>query len=104
MINLNFLKKNKSLKKENFQINFQFYWTLLLIILVIAILFASFLGYYLFTKASDEKEVSEESIIIKQQEIIKKERIDKVLEYFLEKEKKSSDILNSGVPIIDPSR
>jgi len=38
-----------------------------------------------------------------EQETIKKERIDKILEYFSEREKKSIEIINSPSPIIDPS-
>ena len=36
-------------------------------------------------------------------EITQKERIKNVLEYFLEREKKSIEIINSPSPIIDPS-
>ena len=35
--------------------------------------------------------------------IVKKESIEKVLEYFSEREKKSNQILNSPSPVVDPS-
>ena len=58
-------------------------------------------GLYLFMKISNESVAP--VINVGKQDTIKKERLNKVLEYFSEREKKSIEILNSPSPIIDPS-
>ena len=100
-MNLNFLKKKKKFKKGGLGIKPDLYWKYILCIAFLLIIFSCAFGLYLFM------EINKESVLpvinINEQNIVKKERIDKVLEYFSEREKKSLQILNSPSPIIDPS-
>jgi len=100
-MNLKFLKKKKKFKKGGLGIKPDLYWQYILLATFILIILASVFSLYIFW------EVNNASILpasnTGEQEAIKKERIDKVLEYFQERGKKSLEIINSPSPIIDPS-
>ncbi len=99
---IKFFKIKKSFRKENFKINPDTYWKFILS-MAFAIMILSFVfGFYLFRQIN-KKSILPMGSISGQIEIIKKERIDKVLEYFSKRKKKSIEILNSPSPIIDPS-
>ncbi|MFA6077083.1 MAG: hypothetical protein WC735_03345 [Candidatus Paceibacterota bacterium] len=101
---IKFLKKEKSFKKkkENLLLNINFYWQLAVLFIFVVILLSSFFGYYLFTQTNKELVLSTVDVI-PEVETVKKERIEKVLEYFSRREQKSDKILNSPAPVIDPS-
>lgn len=95
-------KKEKSFKKGGFHTNPDICWEVVLYVafaLVVGILVFSF---FLFKKTNKEFVTPAESSL-SQTKTIKKERIEKVLEYFSEREKKSTGILNSSPQLVDPS-
>ncbi len=98
---IKFLQKKKSFKKGDSGIKPDLYWKYILLTTFILILLSCAFGLYLFIKV--DKETTPPEIGLSGQETIKKERLDKVLEYFSEREKKSAQILNSPSPVIDPS-
>ena len=101
---IQFFKKERNFKKEkeNLRADMNFYWKLAVcLMLVIIILFAVF-GYYLFVRINKESAVSFSSAG-NQITTVKKERIEKVLEYFSLRKQKSIEILNSPAPVADPS-
>ena len=97
-----FFKKEKSFKKESLGLNLNFYWKLAVYFIFLVILFSFFFGYYFF-KQINEEPVWEADGDNSQVETIRKEKIEKVLEYFSLRKQKSNQILNSPAPIIDPS-
>lgn len=94
-------KTKTSFKKKALAPEPGFYWKLVILLVFILILLSFIFGYYMFKKAIDESTVSIENINKKQP--VQKEKIQKVLEYFSLREKKSNDILNSNIIVVDPS-
>jgi len=101
-INIFKIKIKKKFGKENFKPSPNFYWKIILWVMFLMILASFAFGLYLFMKINKET-ASLETNIGGQGDIIREERIDKVLEYFSEREKESIKVLNSVSPIIDPS-
>ena len=101
---IKFFKKEKSFKKgrEGLWLNMNFYWKLSVGFMFIVFFVSLFFGYYFFMKINEEP-ASSVNVDSGQAQTIKKERIDKVLEYFSKRAQKSSQILNSPSPVIDPS-
>lgn len=100
-MDLKFLKKKKKFRKGGSGIKPDLYWKYILWMTFGLIFISCIFGFYLFIKTN--KELVVPVVNVDGQGIIKKERIDKVLEYFQERENKSIEILNSPSPIIDPS-
>ena len=96
------LKTKKNFKKGGFHTNPNVSWEVLLFIALILILLSFVFGFYLFRQINKEFILSD-SENNSQTKVIKKERIQKVLEYFSERQKKSAEMLNSPAPIVDPS-
>ncbi|MFH1200948.1 MAG: hypothetical protein V1484_01300 [bacterium] len=99
---INSFKKENSFKKKDFTFHSNLYWRIILISTVIIILLSFLFGYRLFMK------INQEPILPFTNEdgrlpIINKDRIEKVLNYFSEREKKSNQILNFPSPVVDPS-
>jgi len=103
MIKINILKKQRDFKKKEFDLNPLLYWRIALAAAFIIIIFTFFESYRLFMKINREPSVAagEQSAQVPS---LSRERIDKVLQYFSERERKSQAILNSPVPIVDPSQ
>ena len=97
-----FLKKEKSFKKEGSWLNPNFYWKLAIYFVFAMILFSLFFGYSLFIRINKEPTLSANRVS-EQIETVKKERVEKVLEYFSLRKQKSNQILNSPAPVVDPS-
>ncbi|OGI79115.1 hypothetical protein A3F19_02865 [Candidatus Nomurabacteria bacterium RIFCSPHIGHO2_12_FULL_37_29] len=99
---IKFFKKEQNFKKESLWLNINFYWKLFVCIIFITIILASFFGYYFFMQINKEFTpiVDDDG---GRAETIKKERIEKVLEYFSLRKQKSSQILKSPSSIVDPS-
>ncbi|MCX6752040.1 MAG: hypothetical protein NTZ87_00865 [Candidatus Nomurabacteria bacterium] len=103
---IKFFKKEKKFKKqkESLWLNINVYWKLAVGFMFLIIILSGFFGYYSFQKINKESEtVSSGTDANSQIETVKKEKIDKVLEYFSQRKDKSSQILNSPAPVIDPS-
>lgn len=98
---IKFLKKKKKFRKGGLGIKPDLYWEYLLYMTFVLIFVSCVFGLYLFMKINKESIPS--VVDINGKEIIEKERLTKVLEYFSERKKKSMEILNSPSPIIDPS-
>ena len=101
-IKFNFLKKKKHFEKKGFQINPNIYWRIVLIIFFVFLIIISVFGFYLF------KETSKEIIPVTENtigpaSIQRKDKLEKILEYFKTRENKSSEIINSPVNVVDPS-
>jgi len=99
---IKFFKKEKNFKKTKSELNFYFFWKLAIGFVFVTALLSFLFGYYLFAQINQEY-VFNASGDSNNDKTISKERIDKVLEYFSEKQKKSSGILNFPAPMIDPS-
>jgi len=91
-----FFKKEKNFKKEeeSLWLNVNLYWKLAVIFMFLGAFCSFFFGYYLFTQINKEPVMSS-SNPINQIKTVKKEAINKELQYFSEREKKSAGIINS---------
>ena len=99
---INFFTVQKKFKKESFTIDPNVYWKFV-IFLAFIVIFVSFgFSFYLFKDVKTEVNIKTGEYI-NNNKITKKESIEKVLEYFSIREKKSKDIINSELHIIDPS-
>ncbi len=101
-MDLKILKIKKSFKKKNYRPNPDAYWKFLFFLGFFLTLISLFYGIYFFIQINKES-FGTEIPSTGQVELVKKERIDKVLNYFTERESKSTDIFNFPSPIIDPS-
>ncbi len=103
-IMMKFFKREKKFKKENesLWLKINVYWRLAVLFMFVVISLSSFFGYYFFIQISKEPMLPIPKTSGKT-ETIKKERIDKVLEYFSTRAQKSNQIINSPAPLIDPS-
>ncbi len=99
---LKFLKNKRNFRKKISQINPNIYWNFILYSIFILIALSFVFGFWLFAKTNNESFVSDKDSG-GQLGIVKKERLDEVLEYFSEREKKSNEILTSPSPVVDPS-
>ena len=99
---IKFFKKRNSFKKKSEEINPSFHWIFIFFMGFLLTLTAFAFGFYLFKQINKEPILSVNSVS-GQVETVKKERIEKILEYFSLRKKKSNQILNSPAPIVDPS-
>jgi hypothetical protein len=101
-MDIKFFKLKKNFKKKDYQINSNIYWKIILNTVFILIIISFIYGFSVFMKVN--KEYIPFNVNTNEQiEKDRKTRIDKVLEYFSEREKKSEIILNSPSPVVDPS-
>lgn len=95
-------KKEKKIKKDMSIIDPNIYWRVI-IYFALFLIFSSFVfGFYLFRQVSSEPELPTSNKNNKVEKI-QKERIDAVLQYFLDKEQNSLELLDSEERIPDPS-
>ena len=100
---LKFLKKEKSFKKTNLFFNTNLYWQLAVCGAFILSVASCFFGYYLFINTNNES-ISQSPIYdYKRNEVVNKEKIDTILDYFSVRKQKSNQILYSPSPVVDPS-
>ena len=99
---IEFFKKRRNFKKGGISSGPDFFWNILLLIALLIILTSFVLGFILFRQVNKEPILSLEDINEKSQ-TLDKEKLEKVLEYFSDRKNKSTDILNSPSPIVDPS-
>jgi len=99
---INFFEKKYNFKKKKFDINPTFYWTIAIFATALIMIASFVFGYYLFIKVNKET-VLPTTNYNGQIGTVDKNRIEKDLNYFSEKEQTSNEILNSSVPVVDPS-
>jgi len=99
---IKFFKKENKFKKKDFVFNLNLYWELAVCVSLILIVFSFFFGYQLFMRINREPilPVGNDS---GQVPTVDKDRLGKILNYFSDREKKLSNILNSPAPVVDPS-
>ncbi|MDD5721008.1 MAG: hypothetical protein PHT16_00980 [Candidatus Pacebacteria bacterium] len=102
MNKINLFKKEKSFKKKDLTFHSSLYWRIILFVAAIIILLSFIFGYRLFLQINQDPAlpIGDNS---GQLPLVNKDRIDKALNYFSERESKSTEILNSPAPIVDPS-
>lgn len=98
---LHFSNHKINFKKKRLAPNPYFYWKIIVTLLLVLTLISFGFGYSMFTQTTDDQASTEEEVGRKQP--IEKEKIQKVLEYFSVREKKSIEIIGSTVHIVDPS-
>lgn len=95
-------QKRNNFKKKDFILNSNLYWKIIVSIAFVFILGSFVFGFRLFLQINQEFSMPETNGNV-QGRLINKDRITKVLNYFSEKEKKTAEILNSSIPVVDPS-
>jgi hypothetical protein len=96
------LKFKKDFTKKDYQINPDIYWKILLSMSFVIMVTSFFYGSFVFSEMNKDTAiigVNTNDKTIEERKI----RIDKILGYFTEKEKKSESILESTSTIVDPS-
>ncbi len=102
-MSIKIFKKQKNFrKKTDLFLSPEVYWRFFLGIEFLLTLTSLFFGWHLFRQVNKEFVLPSENVVSKI-EMVKKARINKALEYFSAREKKSAEILNSHSPISDPS-
>ena len=96
------IKSKKNYKKGSLVINPQFFWNVVLGVILMMVVTAFVYGFLLFRKVNKEF-ISSDVEINLQAGILKRDRLNKALEYFKTRELKSNEIKSSPAPIIDPS-
>lgn len=101
-MNIKFFKREKKFKKESSKINPNFYWRLAVGFMFLAAIVSAIFGYNFFMQTNQES-VSEGRSVVGKAEALRKDRLEKILEYFSSREQKSNLILSSPAPVADPS-
>lgn len=99
-MHIKFFKKEKSFKKKSFSPIL--YWKIVVCAFFVLSVFSISFGFFLFKQVNKKPIFSGENNTSRAK-MVKPERINKVLQYFSEREKKSKQIINSPSPISDPS-
>jgi hypothetical protein len=99
---IEFFKKRNNFKKKKSDFNPNFYWELSIFTAFVIMIASFFFGYYLFTQINQEP-TSSTINTDGQVPTVDKNRIENDLNYFSEREQKSTDISNSPSPVVDPS-
>lgn len=96
--------KNKTFKKEYFQINPDKYWNLLLGLFFVIIICGCAFGYYQFitlNKALNSYTTNNQEAVF---DVKEKTEINSLIEYFRERESKGLEVKESKIKsVIDPS-
>lgn len=98
---IKFFKKENNFKKEK-QISPYFYWKIILAVSLLIIIASFIFSYFLFIRIKQDFVLSQDNAG-SQSQIVKKERIDKVLQYFSDRETKSNEIIILPSSVVDPS-
>ncbi len=98
-----FKKENSLRKKKDSQWrSLRLYWKMAVLFMFIVALGSAFFSYYFFRQISKDI-IIEEGENLSPVRTIKKQRLEKALQYFSARKEKSTQILSSPAPIIDPS-
>lgn len=99
---INIFKKRNNFKKTNSTPNPNIYWELIVFGVSFVMILSFFFSYYTFTQIN--KEIDTPTVKDNGQvPTVNKDRIENVLNYFSNRVQKSTQILNSPVPVVDPS-
>ncbi len=103
-MNLKFLKfkEKKVFKRGSAEVNPNPFWNVVLMFGAIMIVFAFSFTFFVFQKVNKEV-ISGSGGLGAEATVLPKERLEKVLQYFQDREDKSKEIFNSPSPVIDPS-
>jgi|SRR3990167_6140748 len=96
-------KRKRSFKKGGLHSDPNIFWEALLLLGFSVFVASCVFGFYLFRTIS-QKFTSLGDQVQSETRTVSKERINKILEYFSDKQQRSSEIINSPSPIVDPSR
>lgn len=99
---IKFFKKDNSFKKKDFGFNVNLYWKFTLGGATLLILLSFLFGYNLFLQTDQDPTLSTGDQG-GQVPTVNPTRMEKVLNYFTDREKKSTQIINSPAPVSDPS-
>ena len=97
----NIFKLNKKFRKGGFHTDPNIGWGVVLAVGLLLILAGIVFGAYMLLKISKDTEITQS--VNSGIKIVKKERIEKMVESFYKREIKSSDILREPAIIVDPS-
>ncbi len=98
---LKIFKTKKSFKKGGLHTDPEVYWVLSLC-LAFAIIISSFiLAFSMFQNIN--KDIASSNNNSASTQLINKDRVKKILDYFSTRKKKAVQILNSPAPVVDPS-
>ncbi|MEO5635277.1 MAG: hypothetical protein ABIS26_02005 [Candidatus Paceibacterota bacterium] len=95
-------KNKKTFKKGGIHRDPDIYWGITLLTAFIIVIVAVIFAFNLFEKINGDSIAGNEDNT-SQTNIIKKERIDEILKYFLDRKQKSDQIIVSPAPVVDPS-
>jgi hypothetical protein len=100
---LNFLKNKYNFKKKTFDINPAFYWQIAVFSTALIIIISFIFGYYLF------EQINQQSVLPTTNDTgqvgsVNETRIENVLNVFSERQQTYNQMLNSPVPVVDPSQ
>ncbi len=102
MFKIEFPKKNKNFIKHGTEPDPNFYWIIVFFTGFAFTVAAFVFGFYVFLKINKD-EVLPPVVLSKQLEKVSKNRIDKILGIFKEREKNSSEISEDTFKVTDPS-
>lgn len=98
---INFLKVKKNYLKGNFKFSPNFFWKV-----IVGLFFLFIIGSFLFS-FNLFREINKQNDLVEAKNVQKisdkeKQKIQEALNYFSEREKKSTEILNSATSVVDP--
>ncbi|MDQ5922312.1 MAG: hypothetical protein QG644_20 [Patescibacteria group bacterium] len=99
---LHLKKKDKIIKKENYQPNADKYWRVILGMAFVLITGSFVFGYILFKKTTSNFDPNL-NILKDNSALLRKERIDKALDGFSDKKSKTMEVLSYPAGVVDPS-
>lgn len=95
-------KIKKHFKKDGSSIRPDLYWKIILNSAFVLIALFCVFGFYNFSRINKEPTLSQDEVNLKNPSI-QGDKIDSVLKYFEDRSIRSSEILVTPIPIIDPS-
>jgi len=101
-MDIKLFKTKNNFKKKRSEPNPDLYWRIVLAVAFLLLILSVVWGFSLFTKINKDPETPLAGVN-EQLEKLKKERINKVLDYFFGRAVKSEEIIKSSSPVIDPS-
>ncbi len=102
-ITSNLFKKKKKFTKEGFAVNPSLYWRFILTLAFVIVALAFLFGFYLLNQLNKPFVPKAEDVSGVNVEVTSKDRLDKILEYFNDREIISEGIINEPTSVKDPS-
>lgn len=97
------MKKKPRFSNKEFIVNFRLYWNITLCATLVLILGALCFGLYLFMQENNALSAITYQSTESQVETINKDRIQKILDIFSERQTKSNTLLTTPGTVTDPS-